>query len=411
MNYQGMKYLLAALLFGACTESDLLLREQEAFAVQFSTAGISAEVTTRSSSPLGDDVTLRILAFRRVGSTPDLSTDEYMGDGMYKAGNSDGTLTAVTPLLLRAGTYDFYALTPGELTVTYPDNSGSGRTCTVSVGHGMDYATSLTVQKTVSEASPAVPLNDLERHCTKLAFALSPKGSNITSVDIISAGLTNMTDAPVEGQLHEALPVEDATRTTSLALTGFMATDASKPLELSAFAVILPKKADAMDYQMKVKFNGSTKETELLASLPDDLAFQPGFSYTFTVKMKGGMADLVLTVRPWEDHSFTTDMGEADGLTLTVGTWTDVHWDSTNGGNADTGGGNSSLVISGWEPSHTWSDEMGRYPGLSMTSGGWENTSWGNYANTGGGNTQLKPGDWDSDHSTGNSNGGELGKE
>ena len=55
---------------------------------------------------------LRILAFRRVGESPDLSTDKYMGEGTYKAINGDGTLAAVSSLLLRTGTYDFYALTP-----------------------------------------------------------------------------------------------------------------------------------------------------------------------------------------------------------------------------------------------------------------------------------------------------------
>lgn len=402
-----MKYLLAALFLSACTESELLVKERETFAVQFSAAGISAEITTRAS--LADDVTLRILAFRRQSTTPDLSTDEYVGAGIYKAGGGNGTLTAVTPLLLRAGTYDFYTLTPDQ-EVTYPDNTGDGLVCTVSVGHGTDYATSLTEQKTVSETAPTVALDELCRRCTKLAFVLSPKSDNIKSIDIVSAGLTNMTDEPVRGQLHEELPVETAGRTTSLSVTDFTATDMTKPLELSTSAVALPRKADAFDYRMEVKFNGSTKKTELLAKLPEDLTFQPGYSYTFTVKLKGGMADLVLTIRPWdEDFLFDTEMGEADGLVLTVGTWTDVYWDDSNGSHADTGGGNTQLVVTGWQPSANWETEMGKYPGLSMMSGGWENTDWGNHASTGGGNTHFKPGNWDGEHSTGDSNGGELG--
>lgn len=402
-----MKYLLAALFLSACTESELLMKERETFAVQFSAAGISAEITTRAS--LTDDVTLRILAFRRQSTTPDLSTDEYVGAGIYKAVGGNGTLTAVTPLLLRAGTYDFYALTPNQ-DVTYPDNAGDGLVCTVSVGHGTDYATSLTMQKAVSEATPTVALDELCRRCTKLGFALSPKSNNIKSIEIVSAGLTNMTDEPVRGQLHEELPVETAGRTTPLSVTDFAAADLTKPLELSASAVALPRKADAFDYQMKVKFNGSAKETELLANLPEDLTLQPGYSYTFTVRLKGGMADLVLTVSPWdEDLPFNTEMGEANGLVLTVGTWTDVHWDGSNGNHADTGGGNTQLVVSGWQPSADWETEIGKYPGLSMMTGGWENTDWGNHADTGGGNAHFKPGDWGGEHSTGDSNGGGLG--
>ena len=83
MNYKGMiKYLPAVLLLCACTENELLLREREQqFAVRFSASGVCTEVATRAASPLADGTMLRILAFRRVGESPDLSTDKYMGEG------------------------------------------------------------------------------------------------------------------------------------------------------------------------------------------------------------------------------------------------------------------------------------------------------------------------------------------
>lgn len=61
----------------------------------------------------------------------------------------------------------------------------------------MDYATSLTAGRTVDESNPSVPLNDLVRRCTRLVFELSPKAGNIKKVRVASAGLTNMTAAPV----------------------------------------------------------------------------------------------------------------------------------------------------------------------------------------------------------------------
>lgn len=119
MNYSGMiKYLPAVLLFCSCTESGLLLRERERFAVHFSASGIGMEVTTRASSPLSDNTTLRILAFRRVGQSPNLQADEYMGEGTYRASLGNGSLTPVHSLLLRAGSYDFYALTPETATAS-----------------------------------------------------------------------------------------------------------------------------------------------------------------------------------------------------------------------------------------------------------------------------------------------------
>lgn len=125
MNYSGMiKYLPAVLLFCSCTESGLLLRERERFAVHFSASGIGMEVTTRASSPLSDNTTLRILAFRRVGQSPNLQADEYMGEGTYRASSGNGSLTPVHSLLLRAGSYDFYALTPE--TATASGGGGSG---------------------------------------------------------------------------------------------------------------------------------------------------------------------------------------------------------------------------------------------------------------------------------------------
>ena len=68
MNYKGMiKHLPAVLLLCSCTEGELLLRDREPFAVQFSASGIGTEAVTRASSPLADGATLRVLAFRRVG--------------------------------------------------------------------------------------------------------------------------------------------------------------------------------------------------------------------------------------------------------------------------------------------------------------------------------------------------------
>ena len=114
MNCKGMiKYLSVALLLCSCTENELQLREREQqFVIRFSTANVCTEVVTRTASPLTGGTMLRILAFRRIGESPDLSMDRYMGEGTYRAINGSGVLEPVSSLLLRTGTYDFYALTP-----------------------------------------------------------------------------------------------------------------------------------------------------------------------------------------------------------------------------------------------------------------------------------------------------------
>lgn len=392
-----MKYLLVALLFGSCTESGLLIPEKDTFAVEFSVAGIGAEVTTtRAGVLLENDRMIRILAFRREGTDPDLSKDKYMGEAEYKAGGGNGTLSAVgTPLLLRRGTYDFYALTP-NLSVTRTDGSEEGKTCTVSVNHGTDYATSLTPGVTVNEEKQNVDLVMLKRHCTMLTFALSPKYQNITSVNIKSAGLTNLTDAPLTASLDDdKFKLENVAFDTEISLDGgsFTCPDAiNTPYDRKATTIVLPRKAGAFKFKMKVAFNGLA-DTDLEADLPADLVFAEGTHYTFTVKMKGGSVQLVLGVIEWAGtEQNDVSMGDPGTPTIEVviGEWKNVDLDALMGGSGDT-----PVIIAGWEnDEENWNGAIGDYPGLVLEDA----LSWGRHdipSDTGGGeNGSLSPGDW-----------------
>lgn len=409
-----IKYLPAALLLCSCTENELLLREREPFAVQFSASGIGVEVGTRASSPLADEATLRILAFQRVGESPDLSADTYMGEGTYKAISGNGTLEAVSSLLLRAGTYDFYALTPA-LAVTNPGHNGDGLTCAVSVGHGVDYAASLTVGKTVSEANPSVRLDDLGRHCTKLIFELLPKAGNITSVHIESAGLTNMTHAPVEATLCSPLPVEGVSQDDALTMESSEFSTPDADLKTSAAMVTLPRKPGKFQFRMSAAFNGRAA-AEFVADMPETLAFAAGTQYTFSLKMKGGSIQLILQVLPWNESimSGQGDMGAFTPVTIHIGTWENVE---IPGG---TGGGSTSVSPGQWMPDEDVDAELGA---MGLTSVGGEGLPWASLqevpGETGGGGTNVGPGGWGSTEDvpagTGNGNaslsGGNWGYE
>jgi len=352
MNYSGMiKYLPAVLLFCSCTESGLLLRERERFAVHFSASGIGMEVTTRASSPLSDNTTLRILAFRRVGQSPDLQADEYMGEGTYRASLGNGSLTPVHSLLLRAGSYDFYALTPETATASGGGGSGipggGGSTTappyTVSVGHGMDYATSLTAGRAVDESNPSVPLNDLVRRCTRLVFELSPKAGNIKKVRVASAGLTNMTAAPVAAPLNAELPLAGVAQSDGLTIAGGSFSPPDKDLNTSAAAVVLPRMAGKFDFELDVSFNDMA-DAKFTAAMPETLVFAPGTQYTFTLKMKGSSMQLTLTVVPWGESVMggQGDIGASAPITVTVGAWENV----TVPG--ETGGGSTNVNSGSW---------------------------------------------------------------
>lgn len=367
----------------------MLLRDREPFAVQFSASGIGTEAVTRASSPLADGATLRVLAFRRVGGSPDLQADEYMGEGTYKAAGGNGALTPVSSLLLRAGTYDFYALTPA-LAVTNPDGGGAGLSCAVSIGHDVDYATSLTEQQTVVGASAPVLLNDLGRRCTKLIFELSPKAGNITSVGVESAGLTNMTHAPIEAALHTALPVSGAAQDDELTIAGgeFSAPDAD--LNTSAATVTLPREAGKFRFKMNVAFNGKAA-AEFAADMPETLVFAPGTQYRFTMKMKGGSIQLILTVLPWGESVMggQGDIGAFTPITIDVGSWENV----TIPG--ETGGGNTTVSTGQWTPNPDLDAILGDY---GLTSVGGEGLPWNPSQDvpgeTGGGNANVGSGNW-----------------
>ncbi|WP_418697570.1 BF2992 family fimbrillin-A clan protein [Bacteroides sp.] len=334
MKVNGVIYLCLFLLLTACSDKSEPFSERDRIAVRFSLSGIQAEGSTRAdgngTSPLTEGTTLRILAFRRVGTNADLSKDEYMGEGTYKA-NSGGLLTAVNSLLLPQGTYDFYALTP-SLTV-----NRASTPCTVSVNHGVDYASSTEVTTaTVTENNSSVTLAALTRRCTKLNFAILPKdGSGITSLTIIEIRLSNMTDAPLKGELSKALPIE-TTRKTTITLSGeaFTATT-EKPLDYSASTIVLSRKAGAFDFKMKASIGcqEGTGEKVYSAPLPADIAFLPGCQYTFTVKMKGGKDELVLSVQQWGNNFLDAgDMGDYYTTTLTVESgWKENPWTDEDG--------------------------------------------------------------------------------
>ena len=389
MNYSGMiKYLPAVLLFCSCTESGLLLRERERFAVHFSASGIGMEVTTRASSPLSDNTTLRILAFRRVGQSPNLQADEYMGEGTYRASLGNGSLTPVHSLLLRAGSYDFYALTPETATAS---GGGGGTTAppyTVSVGHGMDYATSLTAGRTVDESNPSVPLNDLVRRCTRLVFELSPKAGNIKKVRVASAGLTNMTAAPVAAPMNAELPLAGVAQSDGLTIAGGSFSPPDKDLNTSAAAVVLPRMAGKFDFELDVSFNDMA-DAKFTAAMPPTLAFAPGTQYTFTLKMKGSSMQLTLTVVPWGESVMggQGDIGASAPITVTVGAWENV----TVPG--ETGGGNPTVSTGQWILNPDLDVLFGNY-GLSTINGLPWASSQTLPGETGGGSTNVNSGSW-----------------
>lgn len=384
----------------ACTEADdLTFREGDGVVVNFTTPGlISGEVgVTRADPPvnLDEDVTVRILVYRRAGATADISVDDYIGENTYVAdgnGNltacvvdADGKKIAGTPTELRLiqGNYDFYAITPA-LSVKSDHK-------TLDVTHGVDYATSLTTQS-VAPGSGTVNLTTLDRKCSKIEFSFDRVGSNVNQIAIDEVRLIDMSEGPLTGTLAQNLP--NASVITDIIKLGssVFTIDVATPYKATGSTIALPKPVGDFKLGMKLRFNGLSTQVSLSPATITGLALAKGTRYVFKVKLKGGSVTLTLVVADW-DGTFEVDaddLGASNSLSIDVGTWEGIDFD------AITGGGNVGGTIGNWTEDPNWNTEIGKHPELSSTT--IETPTWGDATvdvPTGGGNGSMGNNGWD----------------
>lgn len=396
----------------ACTEADdLTFREGDGVVVNFTTPGlISGEVgVTRADPPvnLAKDVTVRILAYRRTGATANISSDTYIGENTYVA-DADGKLTACvvdangkkitgtpTELRLIQGDYDFYAITPA---VETKDNLHEE----VEIGHGVDYATSLTTQS-IAPGSGTVNLNTLDRKCSMVDFAIAPKYNNVSSLSIKSATLESMAKSPLQGNLAQDLSAAATNDESVTVEQGLFKDDPEAPtdkIKILGSKVLLPKTKANFKLGMEVFFNGSSTSTVLTPATIKDLAFTKGNRYTFSIALKGGNVTLNLTVSGWTDVNWNVDdLGATNSITVTVGTWTDVNFDTS------IGGGNVDITTGTWQPDVNWDITLETNPGLTAEGAfTWEDANVD--SSTGGGNISGNGNGWNGNSSVDSSTGG-----
>lgn len=371
---------LSLLCLTACTEADDLA-VRDGVVVSFITPGMTS---TRADSyvKLDENTTVRILVYRRKGATADLSVDNFIGENTYVAdaygqlsacvvdGDGKVTSTTGTPLKLIQGAYDFYAITPA---IACADHK------TLSVKHGVDYATSLTAASIPTDltASGKVTLNTLERKCSKLEFSFDRKTTNVWEIAIDEVTLTAMSKEPLTGTLNEDLP-DAAILDKEITMMGSeFKIDATDKYKATGSKVVLPKPAGDITVGMKLKFNGSSTQVTLKPATVTGLALAKGTRYAFKVTLVGGSIKLTLTVADWGEtcNIKADDLGASNSLTINVGEWNNVNIDGSTGGNSNTS-------IGDWTANPDWEDILGEYSGLTSTtvSG---STGWGNQ-NSGG---------------------------
>lgn len=292
------------------------------------------EAPSTTVSPLAEGTRVRILAFIRAvgGGQPDLSADIPVGQGVYVAG-SGGSLTAEgTGLRLLSGkTYDFYAFTP--------DLSPSGPGYTLSVDHGVDFASSLTTAMVTEERR--VKLNPLVRRSSKVTVVAAPQADNVTGFTVRSLKLKNMTKGPLSVSPSSDFDLSGVLQTGEMTLAGekfSSLSDPQSPLAQSASAVILPKTAAKFGIELTVNFDNQTSDTRLTAEVGGEAGqeFKAGYHYRLNMKLQGGHAELWLTVVPWDsDVTTVPELGIGTRLDLKIQSWEEV---VINGSNPDDPG-------------------------------------------------------------------------
>ncbi len=344
--------------------------------------------TTGTPVALAEGATVRILAFARAAANADIANDTFIAEATYVADASgaltpcvvdaDGAVTTGTAKAMRIPPaeykYDFYAITPA---VAVPDHRA------VSVGHGVDYACSLTSEEITPRLSGAqtVALNTLVRHCTQLMFSIAPDSDTdaaqkITEVAFTSVELKYISPAPYKDNICSVWKPDSwiipLTSEASVAACNYVVPQSKfSPVEGSKVSfvgsdVVLPKKKADFVLKMELAFNGVSATSPLTAPIKG-LALAAGYSYKFAVKLQGAKLVLKLVVTPWEeiawgDGDYDDSIGEWPQGSVTVGEWwLDITWDET-----ELGGSFIPTVNPGaWVGNPAWDTDIADFPSLS----------------------------------------------
>ncbi len=345
-------------LFGCSKSEQAAEPEGEKIAVAFTLPGIGAEVVssdcltrTRAGEadedveivPLDEQVTLRVVVYRRKGTNADIANDTYVTDATYVtvkedehvvlkpcAIASDGTVTVKESELmqLRFGTYDFYAATPA-LALDADHRK-------VVVNHGVDYATSLTgaveVKLQPGGGTQQIELTNLERKCSRLHFSISRAHQNIAKAAINSVKLGKMTKSPATALLHAAITTGDNTGEYQFPTGTFAELNETSKFLSAGADEVLPKSKAAFELALNVAFNDGDPQ-DLKATVPE-IAFVPGVEYCFNLRLNGDMLELRLQVLPWNEvPEWNTEVGNpGSAIIIIVGSWEIAGWNTSFGG-------------------------------------------------------------------------------
>ena len=320
-------YLIAAitLLLASCSQNEVpVVPTNKPTTVEFSS--VKPLALDPGTEYLAENATVRVLAYKRVGTNPDLTKDIFMGQNTYYVSNTQGKLTACTvdaagikigtsteKLQLIQGKYDFYAFTPA-VGITGVPTIGTAIAVkpNIAVNNGNDYAISLTPNEQVyvtSNPVQTIELATLQRQCTKIIFDIDKhtgvSTSSFTTVVINSATLSDMPNNTYTAKLGESMAGITPDPGNPLSIFEVLNKTNGSQTAYTGEMIVLPRAKQDMLLSMNIKFDTEAAAT-YTKNIPD-VELEPGKEYTFIIRLIKDSILFELEVADWDGTISLTD--------------------------------------------------------------------------------------------------------
>lgn len=305
-------FLSVVLMTTACSKEQAGGPEPgEALPVRFEVPVIeqTVEATKAAAEALTDGTTVRVVAYYHATANPQAANLCKEATYCLRDGklipclvDENGAFTEFggQDMELLPYVYDFYAISPA---LPLGDDK-----CSVNVPHGVDFATSVTANQTISgEKVQTLALTTLSRRCAKVTYVVKRADdfSTLTALNVSRltiAGLPNTACSPIIGDIP-------AVETSAIYVIPGDAFIASDQTSASFCTFTLPTSGASriyFDYELDCTIDGASSTITLEGSI-GALKLDAGKSYTVTLTVKKQGGTVILT--GWDSNDQPTDAG------------------------------------------------------------------------------------------------------
>lgn len=299
-------FLLAALMTTACSKE----QTGEALPVRFELSGIEQTLgATKAAEALTDGTTVRIAAFYKSAGNPSPTNlcqevTYCVRDGKLVPClvDENGAFTEFggQDMELLPFVYDFYAVSPA---LPLGDDKG-----TVNVPQGVDFATSVTADRTISgEKVQTLTLTTLNRRCAKVTFKVKRADdfAALTALSVRKLTVGGLQPTAHNVAIDGTIPAAVGSNAFVLPAEAFTASDATTS---SATTFLLPTTGAGritLDFELECTHNGA-KVSQTVNSSVASLKLEAGKSYTVTLTVEGHGVSVISI---WDNVDQPTDVG------------------------------------------------------------------------------------------------------